>query len=277
MTTVLALGGHLLAHEGTGDLRDAVAALGDDRLVLTHGNGPQVGAELLRDPSAAVHVAVARTQGELGTQLARELGAVAVVTHVVVADDPHAFARPTKPIGPEYPEDEARELARAHGWSVRDDPGRGFRRVVASPAPVSVVEVEAVRALLRAGTLVVACGGGGIPLVERRGRLEAVNAVVDKDRASALLGAQLGAERLVVLTDADAVYRDWGEPSQERLPALTPAEADALLPALPEGSMGPKVEACAAFVRATGGEALITSAAALRDALRGDAGTRVAA
>jgi len=276
VTTVLAVGGHFIAADGARELRAAVAALGAKRLTLTHGNGPQVGAELVRDPGVPIHAAVARTQGELGALLARELGGVTVVTHVLVEDDPRAFARPTKPVGRTYEEDEARALAREHGWSVREDPGRGFRRVVASPAPVAVVELDAVRALLDAGVPAVACGGGGIPVVDRGGRLDPVNAVVDKDRASAVLARDLGAERLVVLTDVDAVYRDFRGPEEEPLPRLTPAEAEAVLPELPEGSMRPKLEACAAFVRATGGEALITAAGALEDALAGRTGTRVA-
>jgi carbamate kinase len=262
--TVVALGGHLLA-EGA-EPRRALEPLLDGRpLAVTHGNGPQVGDELLRDPGAPLHVAVARTQGEIGSFLAGELEAACVVTHVVVDEDDPAFAEPTKPIGPWTEERPA--------GPVVHEAGRGWRRVVASPAPREIVELEAIRALLEAGSRVVCCGGGGIPVANGRG----VDAVIDKDRASALLAAELGARLLVVLTDEDALYRDYRGPSRRPVLSLTPDEADALLPDLPAGSMRPKVEACAAFVRATGGEALITSDAALPAALAGEAGTRVAA
>lgn len=263
MRTVVALGGHLLAQETLGEIREALLPLGDG-LVVTHGNGPQVGAELERFPEKPLHAAVARTQGELGSQLALALGGVCLVTHVEVdAGDP-AFGEPTKPIGPWLPE-------RPPAPAIHD-PERGWRRVVASPAPLAVVELESIRALVEAGTTVVCCGGGGIPVAGGR----SVEAVIDKDRASALLGAALGAGRLVVLTDVDAVYRNFRAPSEQAVPRLTPAEADAMLPDLPAGSMRPKLEACAAFVRATGGEALVTSASALEGALAGRAGTRFA-
>lgn len=262
MRTVVALGGHLLAQEALGEIREALLPLGGG-LVVTHGNGPQVGAELERFPEKPLHAAVARTQGELGSQLALALGGVCLVTHVDVdADDP-AFGEPTKPIGPWLPE-------RPSAPAIHD-PERGWRRVVASPAPLAVVELESIRALVEAGTTVVCCGGGGIPVAG-----QGVEAVIDKDRASALLGAALGAGRLVVLTDVDAVYRDFRTESERAVPRLTPAEADALLPGLPAGSMRPKLEACAAFVRATGGEALVTSASALEGALAGRAGTLLA-
>ena len=261
--TVVALGGHLLA-QGGGDVAEALRPL-EPPLAITHGNGPQVGEELLRAPGTPIHVAVARTQGELGSWIAGELGAVAVVTHVRVGEDDPAFERPTKPIGPWLAEEPA-------GPAIHE-PERGWRRVVASPRPREIVELEQIRALIAAGASVVCCGGGGIPVGEDGG----VEAVIDKDRASALLAASLRSERLVVLTDIDAVYRDFRTPGELALRALSPEEADALLPELPEGSMRPKLEACAAFVRATGGEAIVTSPEALGEALAGRAGTRVAA
>lgn len=263
MTTVAALGGHLLAREALEEVRGAVGLL-EGGLVVTHGNGPQVGEELTRFPEKALHAAVARTQGELGSQLALSVGAVCVVTHVVVSEDDPAFAEPTKPIGPWLAD-------RPAGSAIRDDE-RGWRRVVASPAPLEVVELEAIRGLVAAGTTVVCCGGGGIPVADGHG----VDAVIDKDRASALLGVALDARRLVVLTDVDAVYRDFRPSRQHALARLTPDEAAAMLPDLPAGSMRPKLEACVTFVRSTGGEALVTSAAALGDALAGRAGTRIA-
>jgi carbamate kinase len=256
--TVVALGGHLLAHESVD--RSLFEPFRADELVVTHGNGPQVGER----PEEPLDRAVARTQAEIGSALALALGAVCVITHVVVdAADP-AFREPTKPIGPWLPE-------RPAGDAIHDA-GRGWRRVVPSPQPLEIVELEAIRALAESGATVVCCGGGGIPVADGRG----VPAVIDKDRASALLAERLRADRLVVLTDVDAVFRDLNTPSERVLPRLTPDEAEALLPDLPAGSMRPKLEACAAFVRATDNEALITSARALEAALGARAGTRIA-
>jgi carbamate kinase len=299
LTVVVALGGNALTRAGErgtaaeqlANLRDACAAIvpilesGD--VVVTHGNGPQVGASLLRHERAAdevpplpLYLAVAETQAQIGAMIATELRPVAprpvvcVVTHVVVAEDDPAFSEPTKPIGPFYDAERARELKEERGWAMVEDAGRGWRRVVPSPEPLQVAELEAVRALVGTQTTVIACGGGGIPVVERDGALRGVDAVIDKDRASALLAAGLGAERLVILTDVDAVYRDFGSPAARAVPELTADEADALLPQLPPGSMRPKVEAARDVAR-TGGEALITAADTLGDALAGRAGTRV--
>ena len=298
--TVVALGGNALARPGErataaeqrANIRAAAEALqplvGDEPVVVTHGNGPQVGNGLLRQERAADEVpplplwlAVAQTQAEIGALLESELAAatgrtvVCVLTHVLVAAEDPAFTSPTKPIGPFYAEAEARVLERDRGWELAADSGRGWRRVVPSPAPLAVVELDAVRVLLASGTIVVACGGGGIPGIRREGRLLGVDAVVDKDRASQLLGEALGAERLVILTEVPALMRDFGTPAAEEVRTLTAGEAEALAPQLAAGSMRPKVESCAAFVRATGGTALITSAAALPDALEGRAGTTV--
>jgi carbamate kinase len=298
--TVVALGGNALmrpgergtAAEQRANLRETCEALrpllGNGDLVVTHGNGPQVGNELVRQERAAdevpplpLYLAVAQTQAEIGALIESELAAVAdrpvacLLTHVRVDEGDPAFEAPTKPVGPFYSEEQARRLKDERGWVVAGDAGRGWRRVVPSPAPLEIVELEAVRTLLGAGTIAVACGGGGIPVSARNGRLSGVDAVIDKDRASALLATSLGAERLVILTDVDAVYRGWNTPAQEELSELDADAAQALLPELAAGSIGPKVEASLAFARATGHEALITSAAALGEALRGRAGTRV--
>jgi carbamate kinase len=299
LTTVVALGGNALirpgdrgtAAEQAARLREAATALepllAEPRLVITHGNGPQVGNELLRQERAAdevpplpLYLAVAQTQAEIGALIAAELGpAVArpvacLLTHVVVAEDDPAFDRPTKPIGPFYSSEQAGTLERERGWTLVEEQGRGWRRAVPSPSPLEVVEVAQVRSLLEAGTLPVACGGGGIPVVKRDGRLQGVEAVIDKDRASALLAAGLGADRLVILTDVGAVKRGFGTPSEEEVRELTAGEAEALLPELPEGSMRPKVEAAIKMARA-GGEALIASLDGVGEALTGHAGTRV--
>ena len=282
------------AAEQRANLHEACAALepvvaGGD-VVVTHGNGPQVGNELVRQERAAdevpplpLYLAVAQTQAEIGALIEAELAPVAghavacLLTHVRVDEDDPAFGDPTKPVGPFYGERRARELERERGWQVRSDANRGWRRVVPSPAPLEVIELDAIRALLASGTIAVACGGGGIPVVRREGHLAGVDAVIDKDRASALLATQLGAERLLILTDVPAVSRAFGTPRQEELRQLTVAEAEGLLPELAAGSMRPKVEASIAFVRATSHEALITSAADLAEALEGRAGTRIRA
>jgi carbamate kinase len=264
-----------------------VAPLLAGELVVTHGNGPQVGNELLRQELAAAEapplplwVAVAQTQAEIGTLAAAELApvtgrpVVVLATHVVVDPGDPAFENPTKPIGPYYHRPRAEELERDRGWTLREDAGRGWRRVVPSPRPLEVVELEAVRTLLAAGQLAIAVGGGGIPVVRRDHGFDGIDAVIDKDHASALLAVGLGAERLVVLTQVPGVYRNFrkGEEPGEPIAELSP-EGDAdIVETLPAGSMGPKVEAAFAFVRQTGGEALITSAEAVRN---GEAGTRI--
>jgi carbamate kinase len=280
------------AAEQRANLREACAALEpllrDGDLVVTHGNGPQVGNELVRQERAAdevpplpLYLAVAQTQAEIGSLIVTELAPVArrpvscLLTHVRVAEDDPAFGEPTKPVGPFYDETKARELERERGWQVRADANRGWRRVVPSPAPLEVVELDAIRALIASGTIAVACGGGGIPVVRRGDALSGVDAVIDKDRASALLAARLAAERLLILTDVDAVKRSFGAPQEEELRELTAADAFALLPELAAGSMRPKVEASVTFVGETGGTALVTSAAALADALAGRAGTTI--
>jgi carbamate kinase len=300
VTAVVALGGNALmrpgergtAAEQRANLREACAALqpllGEEQLVVTHGNGPQVGNQLLRQERAAaeapplpLYLAVAQTQAEIGALIESELAPVArrqvacLLTHVLVAEDDPAFDEPTKPVGPFYDEAQARKLEAERGWSVVHDAGRGWRRVVPSPAPLEVVELDAIRSLLEAGTIVVACGGGGIPATRRGEHLAGIDAVIDKDRASSLLARSLGADRLVILTEVPAVYSGFGTDRQEELRELSPDEAAALLPDLAAGSMRPKVDASVEFVRATGREALITSPAALGDALEGRSGTRI--
>jgi carbamate kinase len=300
VTAVVALGGNALmrpgergtAAEQRANLREACKALrpllGDDELVITHGNGPQVGNELLRHergadevPPLPLYLAVAQTQAEIGALIESELAPVAgravacLLTHVVVAEDDPAFSEPTKPVGPFYDEARAQELEADRGWKITHDSGRGWRRVVPSPLPLEVVELESIRSLLRGGAIAVACGGGGIPVARRDGRLAGVDAVIDKDRASSLLARELDADRLTILTDVAALYRGFGTNRQEEVRELDADEAEALVPELAAGSMRPKVEAAVEFARATGHEALITSAAALASALEGQAGTRI--
>jgi carbamate kinase len=271
------------AAEQLANLRRAATALRplltQPGLVLTHGNGPQVGNELIRQERAAdeapplpLWLAVAQTQAEIGALIAAELRGSAtpacLLTHVRVAADDPAFDRPTKPIGPFYSSEQAEQLERERGWAMVSDANRGHRRVVPSPQPLEIVELELIRRLADGGAVVVACGGGGIPVVRRGDRLTGVDAVIDKDRASALLARGLDAERLIILTEVRAVYRDFGEPGQEELRVLSRSDAEALLPKLAEGSMRPKVEAALAF----GGETLITNF----EGLESGSGTRIA-
>jgi carbamate kinase len=297
--TVVALGGNALlgpgergtAAEQRANLATTFEAarsiLTDGSVVVTHGNGPQVGNELLRQelasaeaPPLPLYVAVAQTQAEIGALVAAELEPVAgrrvavLLTRVVVAGDDPAFADPTKPVGPFYDADRARELEQERGWAVREDAGRGWRRVVPSPKPLEVLELAAIKTLLESGVMVVAVGGGGIPVVARDGRHDGVDAVIDKDHASALLAAELGAERFVILTQVPAVYTGFGTREQKALVELVPGRDDELIDSLPAGSMRPKVEAAFRFVTETGGEALITSSDGLA---AGEPGTRVVA
>jgi len=278
------------AAEQLANLRRAVTGLRPllaetQGLVITHGNGPQVGNELLRQERAAAEapplplwLAVAQTQAEIGALIATELRpaldgreVACLLTHVTVAPHDPAFDRPTKPIGPFYSAAQAELLERERGWALVSDANRGHRRVVPSPEPLEIVELNAIRRLVKAGTVTIACGGGGIPVTRRDGRLSGVDAVIDKDRASALLARELEAERLVILTEVPAVYRNFGDVDQEEIRELARKDAEALLPTLPEGSMRPKIEAALGFA----GETLITSFDALADALAGTAGTRV--
>jgi carbamate kinase len=266
------------------------------RVVVTHGNRPQVGAALLRSERAAgeayalpLDVCVASTQGEIGFLLQQGLGealaarrinrpVVAVLAQVVVDPADPGFARPAKPIGPFYSRADA-GARRPLGWILVEEPPHGFRRVVASPEPLEIVEERAIRSLLEANAVVITLGGGGIPVVRHGHRLTSVEAVVDKDLASALLASRLRADRLVLSTDVDRVYLDFGTPAARGLDDVTAgdlrrAAADGQFP---PGTMGPKVDAALRFVDAGGGEAIIAASDQLDLAFTGRAGTHVTA
>ena len=270
------------------------------RLVVTHGNGPQVGNHLLRSelgrdfgdlPPLPLDVCVADTQGGMGYVLQQTLlnafhraGLPAVVTSIVTqvvvdADDP-AFKSPAKPIGEMISADKVLDLQR-RGWTLLEDRHRGgWRRVVASPNPLEIVEGAAIKALVYDWAVVIAVGGGGVPVVHGAdGTLAGVPAVVDKDLASALLAVDLGAERLMILTDVEHVFRDFDTPDSSPLKEIGLAEARALLEAeqFPAGSMRPKVEAVCRFVEATGRTGTITSIENCNKGLRGETGTQVVA
>jgi carbamate kinase len=288
-TAVVALGGNAFTREGQRGAYEEMAANAATmaqavlslvragwRVVVAHGNGPQVGNLAIQQDAAAPAIPglplrslVAMTQGLLGDLICLSLRAaaggrapeaVSVVTHVEVAAGDPAFERPTKPIGPFYPAPEAAELGRTRGWRLVDDAGRGYRRVVPSPAPRAIVEAPAILRLVEAGFVVVAAGGGGIPVAADGDQLSGVDAVIDKDLAAALLATAVGAQALVLVTDVDAVMLDFGTPMQRPLATVTAGEMRRHLldGQFPEGSMGPKVRAALEFLGAGGGCAVIT-------------------
>jgi carbamate kinase len=266
-------------------------------IVLTHGNGPQVGFILLRSelvgdsapvPALSLEMSSADSQGGIGHILAmallNELAArglpdrvAYVLTHTVVDRADPAFADPTKPIGPFYDAEGAAAKERGSGWRMIEDSGRGYRRVVPSPKPLRIVESAQIRALVDAGFVVVAVGGGGIPVVETPRGYEGVEAVIDKDRASALLAASLGVPLLVLSTGVEQVAWHFRQPDQRLLASMTADEALRYLAEgeFPRGSMGPKIEAAVDFLAHGGSEVLITTPAALERAIAGQTGTRI--
>ena len=264
------------------------------RVVLTHGNGPQVGNLLIQNALAAKTVAPmpmdvcgAMSQGQIGYMAAQtlanhlrkrklEVPVVTIVTQVAVDPKDKAFANPSKPVGPFYSEAQAKKMMLEEGTAMREDAGRGWRRVVPSPEPREIVELEAVLDLSVAGALVVCSGGGGVPVVRSRGALSGIDAVIDKDLAAALLARELGADALLILTDVPQAYVHYGTPEQEALDRVTASEMRAYAAAghFKAGSMGPKVEACLRFVDA-GGESVIASLVEVGPAMAGRAGTHI--
>ncbi len=299
---VAALGGNAIVSATDAaavDLRRAplalarLVALGWD-LVVTHGNGPQVGQRLLEvqaagNGHAGLDVLDAETAGSVGYRLQQSLGnalrqvgaphpVATLLTQVVVDPADPAFAAPSKPIGAFYEREAAQVLETRHGFRMVEDAGRGFRRVVASPEPMEVVELRAIGALLEAGVVVIAAGGGGIPVVrDAAGALHGVESVIDKDRVSSLLACLLRADLLLIFTSVSEVRLDFRKPEERPARRLAVRDARALLARgqFPAGSMGPKVRAAADFAAATGRPALITSAERVLDALVGTAGTLV--
>ena len=299
MRIAVAIGGNALiraGEEGTWEqqldnargIGEEVAALraAGHELVLTHGNGPQVGALMLQHglgerevPGLPLDALTAMTQGQIGYLLETAVAAAdpdipiaTLLTRVVVDPDDEAFASPTKPVGPFYDADRALRLATERGWTVADDAGRGWRRIVASPRPQRVLGAEHVEALLDRGAVVIAAGGGGIPVSPA---LDGVAGVVDKDRCSAELALAIGADLLVLLTGVPRVAVDFGTRWQRELAWLTVADALQGIEdgEFPSGSMGPKIEAAGRFVEAGSGRAVITTAGRLAAAVDGADGT----
>ena len=267
-------------------------------LVLVHGNGPQVGNILIqveeavtKVPPVSLDVCVAASEGTIGYMLEVALlnelrrrrvrkEVVTLVTEVVVDQDDPGFRRPTKPIGPFYTKFRAEFLIHKQGWTMVEDAGRGWRKVVPSPRPLEVVQMQALRRAVEAGQVVIAGGGGGIPVYRTpKGDLKGVEAVIDKDYTASLIARGLEADLFVILTGVDQVSLNYGRPDARRLKRMSTGEARAYQAdgQFPEGSMGPKVRAAIEFTEATGREVLITSAQHLSDAVRGRAGTRIVA
>jgi carbamate kinase len=308
-TAVVALGGNALSPPGERSTiadqfrhtRESLAPIVDFvalgwNVCIVHGNGPQVGDELVRNAVARSEVAplplgvlVANTAGWIGYMIQqsvenalRRIGndryVATVITQVEVDPNDPALATPTKFIGHAIPPHRAEELI-AEGAAVRVDSRGHHRRVVGSPTPLAIHEIRTIRRLVEEGTVVIACGGGGIPVYRHHALgLEGVDAVVDKDLAAAVLARELDAELLLILTDVDAVYTGWGTPAQKPLDRISVADAERLDRdgALGEGSMAPKVRAAVQFVRATGGRAVITALSRGLDAVQGRAGTTIA-
>ena len=265
------------------------------RVVLTHGNGPQVGAMLTRSEHAApfsyrlpLDVSVAATQGEIGyvlqyamwqmlQQERLDVPVISMVTQVLVDSGDPAFAAPTKPIGPYYTKDVADRYRDLYNWTMVEDSSRRFRRVVPSPEPKGIVELEAIRACVDRGFVVIAAGGGGVPVFNDHDISKGVEAVIDKDHTSALLAHQLGADVFAIATDVDMVSLDFGKPTQRPVPVMTTTEARSHLESgqFPPGSMGPKVRAAIFFVESGGKKALITNHEHLVQGIDGTGGTRI--
>ena len=266
----------------------------DYDLVVTHGNGPQVGTlmrqnEMSRDelPDDPLDVLVAMTEGSLGYYMQQSLlnalrsreirrYVVTVITQVLVDHQDPAFDNPSKPIGPFLSKEEAELRRDTLGWKIREDSGRGWRRLVPSPQPLKVVQRQMIRDAAHAGHIVVACGGGGIPIkIDADDRYCGVEAVIDKDLTSSVLASNIDASLLIILTDVPQVLLDFGKPTQRPLGAVTLEELEAYYDEghFPPGSMGPKIEAVIRFLRAGGRRAMITNAASLEHAIEGRAGT----
>jgi carbamate kinase len=307
-TILLAVGGNSLIRAGEkGTMaeqlsnarrtaREIVGLIRDGyRIVLTHGNGPQVGAALLRSeagasqvPGLPLDVCDAATQGEIGYILEQSLESefqladvhvpvISVLTQSVISLDDPAMKHPNKPVGPFYSREEAEERKRQLGWEIVEDAARGYRRVVPSPEPIEIVELEVIRQLVDHGVLVIACGGGGIPIARQGGQPIGVEAVIDKDRASALLASRLGVDLFVISTDTDYVYLDYKKPAQRPLHEVCASDLERYLAAghFPPGSMGPKIESVLRFLREGGKQAIIASAENLRTAVAGGTGTHM--
>ena len=306
---VVALGGNALVQEGEkgtiqeqfANTRKSITGIvqcikkGFD-VVITHGNGPQVGNMLLRTelsrdkvPELPLEICVADTEGEIGYMIQQTMVnnlqreqikkcAVTILTQVIVDKDDNAFRNPTKPVGPFFTAEEAGEIINEKGWAMVEDSHRGYRRVVASPRPLEIVEKESVKRLLEFGEVVIAAGGGGIPvIVEEGGSLEGVDAVVDKDLASSVLALDIKADYLMMLTGVENVCLNYGESNQKPLETITIEEAERYMVEghFPPGSMGPKIQAAVNFLKGGGESVFISAIDKVWEAISGKTGTRI--
>ena len=307
--TIISIGGNTLIRKGergtieeqfehTEECMTYVAKLAaqDKKIVITHGNGPIVGNIVIRNeaakdiiPPMPLYICNADSEGGIGFMIQQALynqlkrlnvkrDVVTIVTQVVVDKNDPAFSNPTKPIGPFYAKEEAVKIQREKGWTVVEDSNRGYRRVVPSPRPLKVIEAGIIKQLTMSGVIVVAAGGGGVPVVEKPdGRLKGIDAVIDKDLATAVLAKEMKAETFIDLTSIDGVYIDFGKPNQKVLDRLTVKDAKRYLAAgeFAPGSMAPKIEATIEFLEGGGKEVMITTPELLEAAMEGKAGTRI--
>ncbi|UCF70285.1 MAG: carbamate kinase [candidate division WOR-3 bacterium] len=305
---VVALGGNAISSTGKEDIHEQFANTRQSlegivelikegyKLAITHGNGPQVGNALLRVertmrsiPALPLGVIVADTEGGMGYMIEQSLqnklmalgikrDVITIVTQVVVDPNDPSIINPSKYIGPFYTKKQAESLARIFNWVTKEDSGRGYRRVVPSPIPRRIVNRKTIETLVDLGTIVIAAGGGGIPVyIENDGSYEGVDAVVDKDRASAVLAHDIDATTLLFLTNVDCVYLDYKKENQQPLRKITLAEAKKHMDAgqFPAGNMGPKIEAAISFLQSGGQEVIITSLSKALQAILGDEGTKI--
>jgi carbamate kinase len=267
----------------------------DYKVVVTHGNGPQVGYILLKNeiakkyaPPFPIDACGAQTQGWIGYMIQQSLKnmlmargvekeVITLITRIKVGKNDPSFQNPTKPIGPFFNEGQVASIMRERpDWTIKEYAGRGYRRVVASPKPLQIVESHAIRTMVDAGFLVIACGGGGIPVIETNGTLTGVDAVIDKDLASERLATLIDATKLILLTDVDGLYENYGKSSQQLVSKIRLNEISRLkISDLEEGDMGPKVRASIAFIRNGGKEAVIGNLKRLSESLDGNAGTHI--
>lgn len=305
MLLVIALGGNALIGEGEKgfadeqrkNLRRAIRQISklvkDHKIVITHGNGPQVGNIYLQQEIAAntvppmpLDVCGAMSQGMIGYFIQQELKShlekigiekevATLLTQVLVDESDAAFQKPSKPIGPFYRENEAKKLQVERGWIMKFQTNKGWRRVVPSPTPKRIIEISSIKNLVNNGVIVVCTGGGGIPVIKRNNRLFGVEAVIDKDLASALLAIELNADRLIILTDVEGAALYYGSDKQTFLKRLRVSEARKFYNEghFPQGSMGPKILACIEYVEKTKNPAIIAHLEKLEDSIKGRSGT----
>jgi carbamate kinase len=307
MKLVIAVGGNAILNAGQkGTAKEQfenvyttvkyLSSLAENDLVITHGNGPQVGALMIQHecaqkqiPAFPIDILDAQTQGSIGYMLTQAMGntlkknnisknVATILTQVVVDKDDEAFQNPRKPVGPFYTKEVAEKYAEEKGWVIKEDAGRGYRRVVASPKPTHIVEKDIIEELLKNNNIVIATGGGGIPVVRNEDNsLSGVEAVIDKDRASSLLAKELDADIFIILTAVEKVYLNFGKPDQKSLDTITVEEAEKYMEEghFKPGSMLPKVESIINFVKSTGRDGIITSLDKVHEALEGKTGTRI--